>query len=79
MFWESTRLDRVWNLVVTDDESEEESPFARARLMVCLYLRLVGVAYVKDMVVSGVALTEARLRIELARVVLKETTLVARL
>ena len=63
----------------TDDESEEESAVSGARLMVCRYLRLVGVANVRDVVVSGVALTEARLRIELARVVLKETTLVARL
>ena len=59
--------------VVFDDESEEESPLARARLLVCLYLRrLVGVAYVEDAVVAGVAPMAVRLRRALARVVLKE-------
>ena len=46
-----------------DDESEEESPFSGLRLLVCLYLRrLVGVVYVEDVVVSGVALADARVR-----------------
>ena len=69
--------------MVSDDESEEESSFAGARLMVCLYLRrLVGVAYVEDAVVSGVAFMDGRGRVckrVLVRVVLKETHLVERM
>ena len=63
----------------TDDESEEESAVSGARLMVCRYLRLVGVAYVEDVVVAGVALADVRVRRACARVVLKEIHLVARL
>ena len=67
---------------VINDESEEESPFAGARLLVCLYLRrLVGVVYVGGSVVSGVVPKEVRARVSkgvFVRVVLRETHLLER-
>ena len=67
---------------VVDEESEEESPCARARLVVCLYLRrFFGVPYVEDAVVSGVVPKDVRARVSkgvLVRVVLRETHLLER-
>ena len=66
---------------VADDESEEESAVVGARLIVCRYLRLVGVACVEDAVVSGAVPKDVRARVSkevLVRVVLRETHLLER-